>query len=114
MSGKDGPDGSGGRVSLDEVERIARLSLLRSDRDEMERLLKDLNTILEHVDSLTKIEVPSDEVGGSSVDGPCVRDEEVEPDPLERPAEQIAPEWQDGFFIVPRLPAVDADEGGGP
>lgn len=30
----------------------------------------------------------------------------MEPDPLTRLPEQFAPDWRNGFFVVPRLPAV--------
>jgi len=31
----------------------------------------------------------------------------LDPTPLERPPADIAPEFQEGFFLVPRLPAME-------
>jgi len=39
---------------------------------------------------------------------PRLRDDEVSSDPLAFGPFELAPEWRDGFFVVPRLPALDS------
>jgi Asp-tRNA(Asn)/Glu-tRNA(Gln) amidotransferase C subunit len=38
-----------------------------------------------------------------------VREDVVGADALSRAVEEVAPDWRDGFFVVPRLAALDAD-----
>lgn len=47
-----------------------------------------------------------DEAGGSSAG-----EDEATPDSLERPLSRMAPDWRDGFFVVPRLPGVAGASG---
>lgn len=110
-------------VSRDEVMRIAGLARLRlgaasTDEgvggrgDPVGRPTDDLNQILKYVATLEgadlsqvsePIRLPPDPVP--------FRDPGLEPDVLAPGAPgDRAPRWQDGFFVVPRLPAM---EGGG-
>lgn len=102
-------------VDREEVERIARLARLRFDDGEVERLTKELNGILEHVEALRAL------TGAASVEGeppsesrPSTRSAAAgEPDVLETGPERMAPRWVDGFFVVPPPPGVLAEEGEG-
>ena len=38
-----------------------------------------------------------------------LRDDRIDSDPLDRKLEALAPDWHEGFFVLPRLPALDAD-----
>lgn len=89
-------------VTVDEVRRIAALSRLAVAPEREPTIAAQLNGILGHMDVLRR--VPDD---AASVDdttpgmrlaadaGPAVA--------LTRGPEKIAPEFRDGFFLVPRL-----------
>jgi len=100
-------------VSREEIRRIASLAKLRLSPDEERALAADLNDILEHVVTL---EVAADgsesDVGAMAGEAPAPPPERpAEADALAHPPAAIAPEWVEGFFVVPRLPAVDGPAG---
>jgi aspartyl-tRNA(Asn)/glutamyl-tRNA(Gln) amidotransferase subunit C len=105
---------SSGFVSEEDVRKIAALAKLAPDPEAIHRLTEELNGILGHVRVLERLEDSSAGEGGVS-DGPSVfRDPDLGPDPLGAGApERLAPAWQDGFFLVPRLPALDEGPRGG-
>lgn len=96
------------RVDRREVERIAELARLRFDADEVERLTRELNGILAHVDALRTVEDAAreaDDASHAQLAGTRA-DESGEPDPLGAGPSSIAPRWADGFFVVPAPPGV--------
>ena len=100
-------------VSRDEVRRIAALARLRIEGEEADRLARDLTLILDHIETLAQADVSVAPAVESMTEGPApYRDPGVEADPLVWSAETFAPEWRDGFFVVPRLPGVEGMEGG--
>lgn len=100
-------------VSREDVLHVARLARLRLDRDEVQRFTVQLNAILEHVEELGAVGVEGvrTEAGVMEWNAP-LRDEGTPPDALVRPPAALAPDWQDGFFTVPRLAALDAGGAG--
>lgn len=104
-------------VSMEEVRRVAGLARLHLDEDEAGSLAGDLSRILDHVEALREAPV---EEGDDDADGagealglpPRVRDGEAGPDALHLPPSELAPAWRDGFYVLPRLPALDQDGGG--
>ena len=114
-------------VSPEEVQVFAELAKLRLSRQEAERLRGDLNRILEHVDRLGDLEdgapAPPGPDGGGPMEarpaspGRTARDEPPPgrtppekdgpqrapdaPEALTHGPEQMAPAWQDGFFLAP-------------
>lgn len=117
-------------VTEDEVRRMAELARLKLNDAEAGTLMEDLRGILEHMEELAEVPaLPGDpagnpppedraerEPGEAHRSGPApLRDGESErPDSLDRPPASFAPSWQDGFFVVPRLPALeDEDEESG-
>lgn len=106
-------------VSRDEVRRIAALAGLHPGEAATERLREELARILEHVENLQEADVSGAGEPLRLPDEPLrlpdepvpFRDPSLEPDPLGGGAPgEIAPDWRDGFFAVPRLPAVEGDE----
>jgi aspartyl-tRNA(Asn)/glutamyl-tRNA(Gln) amidotransferase subunit C len=95
-------------VTRRDVDHIAVLARLRLGPEETDRMVRDLNAILEHADALAAADeesAPPYEVGP---DRAPERDPgQVPPDPLERPPSAVAPDWMDGFYVVPRLVALD-------
>ncbi|TVR64393.1 MAG: hypothetical protein EA422_06620 [Gemmatimonadales bacterium] len=114
-------------VGRDEVQRIAALARIRLDDDAADRLDAELTGILAHVDTLMEVDVSEAEEGlvlpppFHGPDAPPVPDSgsvfrqvELEADALASGAPgDRAPEWSEGFFLVPRLPAVDGTREGG-
>jgi aspartyl-tRNA(Asn)/glutamyl-tRNA(Gln) amidotransferase subunit C len=99
------------RVSRDEARRIAALARLRFSDEELTRITAELNHILDHVEALRSVE---DRAPGELVeaDRPSTRGPAAEqPDTLRREVASFAPDWRDGFFVVPPLPGVHAEDG---
>jgi len=95
-------------VGPDEAHRIAALAHLKLDEGELTRLTGELNRILEHVVALEGLELADlPDVGVLTEGVPSVRSEvSEEPDALQRSSEANAPDWRDGFFVVPQLPGL--------
>lgn len=97
-------------VSAEEVRRIAALAHLRLSEPEVQSMSEQLSSILEHMDELRRVDVAGiPPVGGVVQWSAPLRDDVNGADPLHRPPHELAPEWTDGFFRVPRLAALDAD-----
>ncbi|MEX2527981.1 MAG: Asp-tRNA(Asn)/Glu-tRNA(Gln) amidotransferase subunit GatC [Gemmatimonadota bacterium] len=96
---------------------MAELARLRLEPEEAERLRQQLSGILDHVDSLAQVDSLAPEPGQTqdashqpSPDGVAVESTSTvphPPGPLPVDAAHLAPQWEDGFFVVPRLPAMD-------
>ncbi len=104
------------KIERNEIERIARLARLELTDGEMDEMAKDLGTILAHVRELNAVntgEVPP--IVGASEHTAPMRPDTPGADTLRLSLAEIAPEFQEGFFTVPRLAALDADalSGGG-
>jgi aspartyl-tRNA(Asn)/glutamyl-tRNA(Gln) amidotransferase subunit C len=100
-------------VTEKDVRKIAELARLRPDDGAVARLTEELNGILEHIRSLEEVDTSrvADSEPWRAGQLPF-RQPEMPPDRLAEgaPADR-APDWTDGFFVVPRLPALDS--GGG-
>lgn len=97
-------------VTPDEVRRAAALARLRLDEAEVAEMAAQLGSILEHVRALGGAE--AGDLEGFAVAptgaGP-LRGDSTPADLLHRSPDMLAPAWEDGFFVVPRLPALDPD-----
>jgi Asp-tRNA(Asn)/Glu-tRNA(Gln) amidotransferase C subunit len=110
------------------ADRIAHLARLRFDDEELTRITAELNRILAHVESLKALDAGGAAAGGggngvaathlATSGAPTVVDcaptrgtGAEEPDALWRDLGAIAPDWREGFFVVPPLPGVHATEG---
>lgn len=88
-----------------EVERIARLAELQVDPVELAGLAAQMERIVGFVAELPALaEAPAGDapVYGGPAETP-LRADVVAPAPLARRPADIAPEFIDGFFVVPRL-----------
>lgn len=105
-------------VAREHAERIAHLARLRLEPDELDRITRDLNHILEHVEALRALGAGGD--GAPEWEGvtpvtaeSTTRGEGAEhPDSLRLGLERLAPDFREGFFVVPPLPGTRHDEGG--
>lgn len=101
------------RVRADVLAKVAELARLRLEPEEAERLQQELSRILDHVDSLSQVDGVAlmDDLGGQpSADGSAAVASFTArhpPDPLPVDPTGLAPQWEEGFFVVPRLPAMD-------
>ena len=101
-------------VSEDDVRKIAALAKLAPDAASIHRLTDELNGILEHVRVLERLDDPAADDSRVPDEAPVFRDSALPPDPLSDGAPaRFAPAWKDGFFLVPRLPALDEGPRGG-
>jgi len=104
-------------VQRDQTERIAALARLYFEPEELDRLTEELNHILEHVERLKGLEEERPDEGADrfvflGLEGDGTRGEGAEsPDALDAPFSTVAPDWREGFFVVPPLPGMH--DGGG-
>jgi aspartyl-tRNA(Asn)/glutamyl-tRNA(Gln) amidotransferase subunit C len=95
-------------IRRDEVLHVARLAELAVREDEVERLVQQMNRIVDYVAQLDQ--VSSDQQAAPFLPGPPqapLRADTPGPVPLARPPAAIAPEFADGFFLVPRHGAME-------
>jgi len=103
-------------IDREQVRRVARLARLELSEEEVDRLAGDLERVLSRFRALEEAE---DAGASAEEDGPDaggggsgLRPDRPDPDPLARGPEELAPEWRDGFFLVPRLEGVSGDGDG--
>jgi aspartyl-tRNA(Asn)/glutamyl-tRNA(Gln) amidotransferase subunit C len=100
----------GERMSIgrDEVLHVARLAELAVDEADLDRLVAQLNGIVDYVARLDQ--VPVDGATDLFLPGPrevALREDVPGSVPLARPPAAFAPEFADGFFLVPRHGAME-------
>ena len=97
-------------VTPEEAQRIAALARLEIGAAEAEAMSEQLSSILSHMEALGQVNVREAPALAVVGEAPApTRADSVGFDPLSRPVAEIAPAWQDRFFVVPRLAALDAD-----
>lgn len=96
-------------MSIDraEVLSIARLARLSLTDAEVDGLTADLGGILDHMQELADASLEEADRANEASSAAPLREDQVAPDALHRHPEQIAPDWREGFFVVPRLAALD-------
>ncbi|MEP7327476.1 MAG: Asp-tRNA(Asn)/Glu-tRNA(Gln) amidotransferase subunit GatC [Gemmatimonadota bacterium] len=95
-------------IGKDEVIHIARLAELAVSEQELPKLAEQLGRIVSFVEELNQ--APAEETAPAYLAGPAttpLRPDEVNPVPLSRSPAEIAPAFVDGFFVVPRLGAME-------
>ena len=95
-------------IGRDEVLHVARLAELAVRETELPRLVDQMNRIVDYVAALD--EVPGDRTAEPFLAGPrsvTLREDVEGAVPLARPPQAIAPEFRDGFFLVPRHGAME-------
>ncbi len=106
-------------VSREHIRHLAELAHLRLTEAEEERLRAELAGILAHIDALAELEAgigDEDADAGRPADATTAdrgRDDEPDADPLARGPAALAPGWQDGLFVVPRVTPLGGGEGAG-
>jgi len=95
-------------IGLNEVLHVAKLAELAVKESEFGRLVDQMNRIVNYVATLD--EVPGDRIAEPFLAGPqsvTLREDVEGAMPLSRPPAAIAPEFADGFFLVPRHGAME-------
>jgi aspartyl-tRNA(Asn)/glutamyl-tRNA(Gln) amidotransferase subunit C len=96
------------KIGRDQVLHIAKLAELAVDEADLPELAKQLDDIVAYVAQLDAL--PSEPGATAFHPGPAAvawREDTVRPVPLALPPEKLAPEFRDGFFVVPRLSAME-------
>lgn len=100
-------------VTRDQVQAVARLARLEFDEAEAERMTRELNGILAHVEALADVDLSDVEaVDGVIEHGAPPRTDAAGADPLHGVPAAFAPAFEDGFFTVPKLAALADPEAG--
>lgn len=89
-------------VDLDEVRHIAALARLGIPQDRLAVLANELSGILAHMAVLQRVDTKGAKDSTAATQTPW-REDHGPPIRLLRPIGTFAPEFRDGFFIVPRL-----------
>jgi aspartyl-tRNA(Asn)/glutamyl-tRNA(Gln) amidotransferase subunit C len=95
-------------IGLDEVLHVAKLAELAVKESEFHRLVEQMNRIVNYVAALD--DVPGDRIAEPFQAGPqsvTLREDVEAAMPLARPPAAMAPEFADGFFLVPRHGAME-------
>jgi len=96
-------------ISRTELEKIAALAQLQLSDEEVDGLTRDCQAILDYFQVVSEAGIADGAVDGSAERSAPLREDRIDCDPLEEKLEDLAPDWREGYFILPRLPALDAD-----
>lgn len=96
-------------IDRSELRRIAELARLRLSEPEVERLTRDCGAILEYFETIHDVGPDSGGPMAGGVRLAPLREDRADCDPLLRPLAEMAPAWRGGYFVLPRLPAMDAE-----
>jgi len=96
-------------ASRGELEKVAELARLELSREETEVLTRDCQAILDYFEIVKKADTKDAQPAGALENRAPLREDSVDCDPLERRLEEVAPAWREGYFALPRLPALDLD-----
>jgi aspartyl-tRNA(Asn)/glutamyl-tRNA(Gln) amidotransferase subunit C len=94
-------------IGRDQVLHVAKLAEIGVDEADLPKLVEQLDRIVGYVEQLNQVpEAPAEPFLAGPTAAP-LRDDVVRPVPLERPPADFAPEFRDGFFLVPRHGAME-------
>lgn len=92
------------KIGAGEVRHVARLAELAVDDAEVDRLAGELERIVTFIERLDELDISTG--SGEVVVGPersPLRDDVIAPIPMVRGPAEIAPAFEQGFFVVPKL-----------
>ena len=92
------------KITMKEVEHVARLARLELTDEEKERMRAQLDSILTYIDKLNELDTSAVEPTSHVLPMMNIfRDDEVRPSLSQEEALANAPDRQDLFFRVPRI-----------
>jgi aspartyl-tRNA(Asn)/glutamyl-tRNA(Gln) amidotransferase subunit C len=98
-------------VTINDVRHIATLARLGLTDERTAAIVDELNTILTHMDELSKVNTAGvEEAIGVGAQGLPVRSDSGPPFPLARSRDAFAPSLREGFLLVPRLSTHESTE----
>lgn len=95
------------RLSPDDVRRLAHLAALDVPDAELASVAAELDAVVEYVARLSDLRDAASDPFLPGPDRAPLRPDLVDPAPLARRPAAFAPEFEDGFFTVPRLAAME-------
>lgn len=90
-------------VSVQDVFHVAMLARLGLTEQRAQELTRDLNTILEHMEVLGRVDTAGVPEAAAVAEGMRLRGDHGPRIHLDEPPEAFAPEMRDGLLVVPRL-----------
>lgn len=94
-------------IGRDQVLHVARLAEIGVDEEDLPKLVEQLNRIVGYVEQLNQVPDAPAEPFIAGPDAAPLREDVVRPVSLARTPTQLAPEFHDGFFLVPRHGAME-------
>ena len=99
-------------ISIHDVRHIATLARLGLGDERAASILRELNTILGHMDALAAVNTEGvQEAIGVGARGTPVRWDSGPPIPLERSIDAFVPSLREGLILVPRLASHESADG---
>ena len=89
------------KIDREEARRIANLAHLEFDDDGLERMAAEMSKILGYIEMLSAVDVAAAESGAAAATP--MRDDRMTPSIDRDLVARNAPEWRDGFFVVPAV-----------
>jgi aspartyl-tRNA(Asn)/glutamyl-tRNA(Gln) amidotransferase subunit C len=98
-------------VSREEIEHIAHLASLEVDEDAIAELTQQIGDILQFVSQLDAVDSAPQPAPEDTAPPPApLRGDVVDPIPMSRSPGEMAPEFADGFYLVPKVAGLGEDE----
>jgi aspartyl-tRNA(Asn)/glutamyl-tRNA(Gln) amidotransferase subunit C len=95
-------------IGREQVLHVANLAEIGVDESDLARLVEQLSRIVSYVEQLDQVtEAPAEPFLAGPAAAP-LREDVVAPVPLTIGPAAIAPDFRDGFFLVPRHGAMEA------
>jgi aspartyl/glutamyl-tRNA(Asn/Gln) amidotransferase C subunit len=90
------------KIDREEAQRIARLAHLELDDAALVRMAEEMTKILSYIDQLSSAGFPAGDEETGLKAGPT-REDVPRPSIDRALAERNAPQWSEGFFVVPKV-----------
>lgn len=94
-------------IGREQVLHVATLAEIGVDEADLPKLVEQLNRIVGYVEQLNQVPDAPAEPFLAGPEAAPLREDVVASVPLARPPAEIAPEFRDGFFLVPRHGAME-------
>ncbi len=98
-------------VPREEVERLARLASLGVDESSLDELAKQIDDIVKYIAQLEAVD--AEEASAPAQVGPTsapLRPDTRNPIPMSAPPREMAPEFAEDFYIVPKVEGMGEEE----
>ncbi len=89
-------------ITPSDLARLATLAALDVPADQLATLAAEVDRIVSYVGQLALGDEPADPPAVAASVGVRLRADVVRPIPMLRPLAEFAPQFRDGFFVVPR------------